>query len=124
MAEGKDGGGSSASSSDAKPEAKRTYTVVGAVGPKDSNPDELDFKVLGRTEASTQAAAKAAILEANPDFPGLQKTQAGGPGGDAAARQTDLQSLVRGEQLWLLADSGWSPKLVQVEQPKPKFTGL
>jgi hypothetical protein len=110
------GGGSSSSSAAAgKPKAETTsrkYTVVGAVGAKDSDPAALEFRVIGTAEATTQAAAKEAILDKDPNFPGR-------PG-----EEGKLSALVGEGLLWLLADSGWSPKLVEVEQPPPKFTGL
>lgn len=112
----------SGSSESTKPAPERAYTVVGAVGDAGVDPDTLQYRVIGKTKAPTQAAAKDTILASNPEFPGLNPIRDGQPDGD---HQTiDLQSLVRGKRLWLRADSGWDPKLVTINQPPPKFEGL
>lgn len=119
------GGGSSGNGNEVK-SGPRAYTILGAVGPKDAKPEDLDWRVIAEIEAATQAKAKEALLGDNPDFPGLDPKPSGsGAGGsDPAAQPVDLQSLVRSERLWLHAESGWNPKPVIVNQPPPKFEGL
>lgn len=122
------GDGEKAKTKDKKPATKRAYAVLGAVGDKNAEPTDLDFRVIDVVEAATTSAAKSAVLEANPEFPRLDGSSSGphsGAGGeDLAAQPTDLQSLVRGERLWLHAESGFNPKPVLVEQPPPRFKGL
>ena len=118
------GDGEKAKGKDAqkRPAEKRGYTILGAVGDKDASESDLDFRVIGEVEATTPSNAKAALLEQNPEFPRLDPIKDGEPDGPHQA--TDLQSLVRGERLWLHAESGFNPKPVLVEQPPPKFKGL
>lgn len=106
-----------------KPKVERKeieYAVFAAIGAKDADPDDLDFKLIGLYQATTPKGAKEAALADNPEFPGESVAdRTDGPSGPK-----DLQSLVRGERLWLEAQSNWKPQLVVVEQPPPKFVGL
>jgi hypothetical protein len=112
---------------DSKPKVERKeveYTVIGAVGNKDIDIAELDWKIIGTAKATTPGGAKAKLLEANPEFPGEILSDKTAEATGSATRPKDLQSLVRGQRLWLHADSRWKPLLVEVEQPPPKFVGL
>lgn len=111
---------------ESKPKAERKaieYVVLGAVGEKNAKIDQLEWFVLGRVSALTPGAAKEQLLASNPAFPGPTVADVT-EGKEQVPAPKDLQSLVRGKRLWLEAKSGWSPKLVEVEQPPPKFVGL
>lgn len=122
MADEANAGGAGKTSKPTTETEERTYAILGAVGSKDSNPDELDWKVIDTVKATTQGKAKEALLNDNPDFPGDVKASA--PGSGTVAGPTKLQELVKAGQLWLHAESGWNPKPVVINQPPPKFEGL
>jgi hypothetical protein len=105
-----------------KPKTKaRNYTVLGAIGEKDAAIESLDFRVIAEVQATTTTAAKAAVLERNPEFPRANPLK-DGEGEERPA--VDLKSLVDGRRLWLHAESGFKPKPVGVKQPPPVYEGL